>query len=128
MAPHSVTFADVQRIRAKWADVLASPSRPQANHIILEDLGHMAEDDPTMFVGPGGDVAKKKFTEAKSLDQNLGKNPDVTVLLLEVFDFLYKKYEPPRGGRRSTVRRRKVTRKRRSRHSRFRPDNFLKLY
>lgn len=75
----------------------------------------MAEDDPTLFVGPGGDVAKKKFTDAKSLDQNVGKNPDVTVLLLEVFAFLYEKYEPPRGGRRSTVRRKKkMTRKRRS--------------
>jgi hypothetical protein len=128
MAPHSVTFADIERIRAEWAEVLASRSWPQANHIILEKLGHMAEDDPTLFVGPGGDVAQKKFTDAKSLDQNIGKNADSTVLLLEVFAFLYKKYEPPRGGRRSTVRRRKVTRKRRSRHSRFRPDNFLKLY
>ena len=115
MAPSPVTFADVQRIRAEWADVLASPSRPQANHIILEKLGHMAKYDPTLFVGPGGDVAQEKFTDAKSLDQNVGKNADVTVLLLEVFDFLYKKYEPPRGGRRSTVRRKKkMTRKRRS--------------
>jgi len=115
MAPHSVTFADIERIRAKWAEVLASPSWPQANHIILEKLGHMAEDDPTLFVGPGGDVAQRKFTNAKSLDQNVGKNADATILLLEVFAFLYKKYEPPRGGRRSTVRRKKkMTRKRRS--------------
>ena len=70
----------------------------------------MAKYDPTLFVGPGGDVAQKKFTDAKSLDQNVGKNADVTVLLLEVFDFLYKKYEPPRGGRR-TRRGRKSRRK-----------------
>ena len=115
MAPHSVTFADVQRIRAEWASLVRSPSWPQANHIILEKLGHMAEDDPTLFVGPGGDVAQEKFTNAKSLDQNVGKHTDAAVLLLEVFAFLYKKYEPPRGGRRSTVRRKKkMTRKRRS--------------
>jgi hypothetical protein len=114
MAPSPINLADVEEIRSEWADIA---EQPQADHIIIEKLGQMLEHDPTMFNGPGGDVARAKLDEARDLDQR-GDKRDVATLLFAVFAFLYGKYDPdllpaaPRhGGRRRKTRRGRKSRR-----------------
>jgi hypothetical protein len=76
---------------------LAFANHPVPTDNVTSVLEEMAQQDPTLFQGPGGADALEKLREAARLIKD--KHPDrarlTENLILAIFNFLIEKLEPP---------------------------------